>query len=70
MILNMKKKLTKRQRGQSMVEYVVIVGAIIAALYSADDVMKLMRDTMKGSAEGYSYAISVAELPDENGTTP
>ena len=63
-------KKIKLQQGQSMVEYVVIVGAIIAALYSADDVMKLMRDTMKGSAEGYSYAISVAELPDENGTTP
>jgi len=59
-------KKIERQQGQAMVEYVVIVGAIIAALYSADDVMGLMRDTMKGSQEGYSYAISIAELPDEN----
>lgn len=53
------------ERGQSMVEYVVIVAAIIAALYTSDDVMKALNDAIKGSQEGYSYTISVAELPDE-----
>jgi len=62
----------KQQRGQSMVEYVVIVAAIIAALYytGRGDVMKQMRDAMKGSQEGYSYAISIAELPDKNDASP
>ncbi|VAW93629.1 hypothetical protein MNBD_GAMMA23-661 [hydrothermal vent metagenome] len=62
----------EKQRGQAMVEYVVIVAAIIAALYytGQDDVMQSMRDAMKGSQEGYSYAISIAELPDENDATP
>ena len=56
----------KKQRGQSMVEYAVIVTyVIIVALYSADDVRTAMVDALKGSYEGYSYAISIAEMPDE-----
>ena len=55
----------KKQRGQSMVEYVVVTGAIIAALYSGSDVMNAMHEAIKGSYEGYSYTISVAEIPDD-----
>lgn len=55
----------KKQCGQSMVEYVVVLAALIAALYSAEDVMKQMRDALKGSYEGYSYTLSIAEIPDE-----
>ena len=55
----------KTQRGQSMVEYLVVTAAIIAALYSGGDVMQAMQDAWKGSYEGYSYTISIAEIPDD-----
>ena len=56
----------KKQRGQSMVEYLVVTAAIIAALYSGEDVMKGMHEAWKGSYEGYSYTISIAEIPDDS----
>jgi len=55
----------KMQQGQSMVEYLVVTAAIIAALYSGGDVMKSMQEAWKGSYEGYSYTISIAEIPDD-----
>jgi len=61
----MKKRNIKNQRGQSMVEYLVVVTALIAALILGDDVMKQMRDALKGSYEGYSYTLSIAEMPDD-----
>lgn len=48
-----------------MVEYLVVTAAIIAALYSGGDVMKSMQEAWKGSYEGYSYTISIAEIPDD-----
>ena len=56
----------KKQRGQSMVEYLVVTAAIIAALYSGEDVMNAMHEAWKGSYEGYSYTISIAEIPDDS----
>ena len=55
----------KKQYGQSMVEYLVVTAAIIAALYSGADVMKAMQEAWKGSYEGYSYTISISEIPDD-----
>lgn len=66
----MKTSIITKQRGQSMVEYIVVVAAIIAALVVGKDVMKAMRDATKGSYEGYSYGVSMSELPDENDATP
>lgn len=66
----MKKILIKKQHGQSMVEYIVVVAALIAALVVGEDVMQAMRDATKGSYEGYSYGVSISELPDENEATP
>lgn len=53
-----------------MVEYIVVVAALIAALVVGEDVMQAMRDATKGSYEGYSYGVSISELPDENEATP
>ncbi len=58
-------KKIKMQQGQSMVEYLVVTAAIIAALYSGGDVMNAMQEAWKGSYEGYAYTISVAEIPDD-----
>lgn len=55
-----------KQRGQSMVEYIVVTAAIIAALYSGEDVINGMKEAWKGSYEGYSYTLSIAEIPDED----
>ena len=60
--------IINKQRGQSMVEYLVVTSALVAALIVGgnDNVMKSMRDALKGSYEGYAYTISIAELPDED----
>ncbi len=59
------RRFTEKQRGQSMVEYIIVTSAIIAALYTGGDVVKALHQAMKGSYEGYSYTISVAEIPDK-----
>lgn len=55
----------KQQRGQGMVEYIVIVAALIAALYSNKSEINNLYEALKGSYEGYTYAISIAEMPDD-----
>lgn len=65
----MKNSIIKNQRGQAMTEYIVVLAALMVALFSAEDVMKQMRDAMKGSYEGYSYTLSIAEMPDDTDDT-
>lgn len=56
----------KKQCGQSMVEYAVIMTYVVAVvLYTGDDLRAAMVDALKGSYQGYSYTISIAEMPDE-----
>lgn len=51
------------QSGQSMVEYMVVVSALILALYSSGAMDGLIQ-VLKDNYEGYSYAISISDYPD------
>jgi len=58
------------QRGQSMVEYTVILAALTAALLAAgrgsvDELRKAVIDKQRG----YSYAVSLSEIPESGDLT-
>ena len=65
-------RLTGRfQRGQANTEYIVVVGALVAALIvdvpgTDRSAVEHLTDVIKRNYQGYSYGISVSELPDEN----
>ena len=63
--------LFKRQKGQANTEYIVVVGALVAALIidvpgTDRSAIEHLSDVMQRNYTGYSYAISVSELPDTN----
>lgn len=63
----------KRQKGQANTEYIVVVGALVAALLvdvpgTDRTAIEHLSDVMQRNYTGYSYAISVSELPDTNET--
>ena len=59
------------QRGQANTEYIVIVGALVAALIvnvpgTKQTAIEHLVSIIKRNYTGYSYGLSVAELPDKN----
>ncbi len=68
MMLN---RFRKRHKGQANTEYIVVVGALVAALIvdvpgTDRSAIEHLSDVMKRNYTGYSYAISISELPDRN----
>jgi hypothetical protein len=63
---NSTRTLPARQRGQSMVEYVIVVVFCLLVLTSdpAVNVIKQLLDAMKNNYRGYSYAVSLSDWPD------
>ena len=64
-------QLLKRQLGQANTEYIIVVGALVAALLvdvpgTNQTAIEHLNDVIKRNYTGYSYGISVAELPDTN----
>ncbi|GEM_PF-1872311 len=54
-----------RQRGQAMVEYVVILAALTAALLLAGNgSVEDLRQAVVDSQRGQSYALSLSEIPE------
>jgi len=54
-----------RQNGQSMVEYTVILAALTAALLAAGPgSVEELRQGVVDKQRGYSYAISLSEIPE------
>lgn len=51
------------QRGQSAVEYIIIVSAIITALIGAPSVVDSLSTTLVAKYKSYSFAVSVSDLP-------
>lgn len=61
----MRSNRLKRQTGQSSIEYIVVVAALVIALNvgnpsAIESLVKVIKDNYKG----YSFAISLSELPD------
>ncbi len=52
-----------RQKGQSMVEYMVVIAALVFALHTSGAIDELI-DVLKKNYQGYSYAISISDYPD------
>lgn len=60
------KHLPRRQKGQSMTEYTVVLvfGVLALTTGPSGDVMQDLVEVMKKNYSGYSYAISLSEPPD------
>lgn len=57
--------MVSRQRGQAMVEYVVILAALTAALLLAGSgSVEELRQAVVDKQRGQSYALSLSEIPE------
>lgn len=54
----------RKQRGQSMVEYVIVVAFGILVISGAGGVIDELIGTVQDSYRGYSYAVSLSQVPD------
>ena len=56
----------RRERGQSMVEYMVVLAFGVMVLTSGPgaDVIEALTDVVNENYRGYSYAMSLSPLPD------
>lgn len=56
-----------RQRGQSMVEYTVIAafGILFMTTGPMRPVIDDLADAIRNNYDGYSYAVSISEIPDK-----
>lgn len=52
-----------RQGGQSIVEYTVIMTFGFFALLFTDDAFEVLLETLHDNYQGYSYAVSLSDLP-------
>lgn len=64
----MKTKQRLRQRGQGMVEYVVVLvfGVMVMVIGPGGDVLLDLLGVMNDKYHGYSYATSLSTLPDHD----
>ncbi|MEJ2061296.1 MAG: hypothetical protein P8Y64_12555 [Gammaproteobacteria bacterium] len=51
------------QRGQSMVEYLVVVSALLVAFLAAPNVIQELEQNMTARQQGYNYAMSLSQIP-------
>lgn len=61
--MNTKMPVGQRQSGQAMVEYIVVVGALVGALMAAPNVIDTLQTRMQAKQAGYNYAISLSPPP-------
>ena len=63
-------KIIARQRGQSMVEYIVVVSALaMALLVPGLGSNESLRQAVVNQQNGYSYAISLSDIPETDDLT-
>ncbi len=56
---------SRRQYGQAMVEYtVILVFGLLLLLGPGGDVLRDLADVMRNNYRGYTYALSMSPLPD------
>ena len=55
-----------RQTGQSMVEYTIVFGVMVLTTGPAGDVILDLLAMLNNKYQGYSYAISMSDLPQHD----
>lgn len=53
-------QIRRCQKGQAMVEYIVVVGALVSALIAAPNVIQALQTRMQAKQTGYNYAVSLS----------
>ncbi len=56
--------IRRTQQGQSIVEYTVILAFGFLVLIAGDDILQATLEALHNNYKGYSYAVSVADIPD------
>lgn len=57
------RSLVRDQDGQSAVEYLVVVGALVSALIAAPSAFDMIRDMMQNKYRSYSFGIAISDPP-------
>jgi hypothetical protein len=52
------------QRGQSAVEFLVVVGALISALVAMPSAFSMVQDMLRDKYRSYSFGIAISDPPD------
>jgi len=60
---NTTRPLLRGQRGQSAVEYLVVVGALVSALIAAPSAFDMVRGMMQNKYRSYSFGIAISDPP-------
>lgn len=57
------RSLLRNQHGQSAVEYLVVVGALVSALIAAPSIFSEVRDMMQNKYSSYSFGVAISDPP-------
>ncbi|MGY0505794.1 hypothetical protein [Luteimonas sp. e5] len=57
------KSSNRRQTGQAVVEYTVVLAAVVIVLLARPDVITELVEAMKSVYEAFVYAISLSSIP-------
>ena len=60
---NTARSILRCQRGQSAVEYLIVVGALVSALVAAPSAFHMVRDMMQSKYQSYSFGIAISDPP-------
>ena len=57
------RSLLRNQHGQSAVEYLIVVGALVSALIATPSAFNMFRDMMQNKYRSYSFGIAISDPP-------
>lgn len=57
------RSILRCQLGQSAVEYLIVVGALVSALIVAPSAFHMVRDMMQSKYRSYSFGIAISDPP-------
>lgn len=58
--------LLRNQHGQSAVEYLIVVGALVSALVAAPSAFNMIRGMMQNKYSSYSFGIAISDPPSSH----
>ena len=61
--IHMKRSLLRNQHGQSAVEYLIVVGALVSALIATPSAFEMVGDMMQNKYRSYSFGIAISDPP-------
>ncbi|KJS00126.1 MAG: hypothetical protein VR65_14620 [Desulfobulbaceae bacterium BRH_c16a] len=57
------RRLLRNQHGQSVVEYLIVIGALVSALIAAPSAFNMVRGMMQNKYSSYSFGVAISDPP-------